>query len=73
MLTIRSGVPLPALRNPWRADLEKLEVHQCIDFDGTAKEIAHFRIAAFRVGARLGRKFTVRADPFSGVTCWRIA
>lgn len=73
MLIIRSDVPMPPLRNRFRARLEAMEIGDSFLYEGKFKEIASFRNSVSHASKALNRKFTVRADPFSGVTCWRIA
>ena len=73
MLAITSDFPLPKPRTFWRSELDKLEVGDSFDFEGTDKEIAHFRVSVFRAGISIGKTFTVRSDGFMGVRCWRTA
>lgn len=72
MFDVNSDVPMPRARNAWRIELDKLEVGDSFLFDGTDKDIAYFRVSVGRSARALKKEFTVRADPFSGVRCWRI-
>jgi len=73
MMIIRSDVPMPPLRNRFRVRLEAMEIGDSFLYEGTFKEIASFRNSVTQAAKALNKKFTVRADPFSGVMCWRIA
>jgi hypothetical protein len=72
MFDVTSDVPMPRARNAWRIELDKLDVGDSFPFDGTPSEIAYFRVSVGRSGRALKKEFTVRADSFSGVRCWRI-
>ncbi len=73
MMNIRSDVPMPPLRNRFRARLDAMEIGDSFSYEGTFKEVASFRNSVTQAAKSLNKKFTVRADPFSGVICWRIA
>jgi len=73
MMIIRSDVPIPPLRNRFRIRLEAMEIGDSFAYEGTYKEIASLRNSVTQAAKSLNRKFTVRADPFSGVICWRTA
>lgn len=73
MLTIRSDVPPPTLRNRFRDTLSAMKIGDSVEYQGTANEIAVFRNCVHHTAKALNVKFTTRTDPVSGVTCWRIA